>query len=88
MSHIAKNMAAILQKANRTCVWYGDIELLEECAIVSGVAKKHPQRTIQCILNALDKSSLFEKGYITSDVSGSRRKYRCFRLIPPASENN
>ena len=77
---IAHNMINILKKNNRVNVWYGDIDIIEECAIASGVLKKHPKDTIQCILNALDKSPLFIKGYITSDISGINRTYRCFSL--------
>lgn len=77
---IADNMIDVLKQHQRINVWYGDIELIEECAKLSGVKKKHPKDTIQSILNALDKSSLFHKGYIISDVNGNSRKYRCFSV--------
>ena len=77
-NNIAQNMIIIMEKHNRKNIWYGDIELIEECARLSGVMKIHPQNTIQCILNALEKSNLFKKGYIKSDINGSNRKYRCF----------
>lgn len=77
---IAQNMVVVLEKYQRVNVWYGDIELIEECAKISGVMKKHPKDTIQCVLNALDKSSLFCKAYIISDFNGRKRKYRCFNL--------
>lgn len=63
---------SIMKENHRNSVWYGDIYLIEKCAIMSGVIKKHPQDTIQCILNALDKSPLFIKGYIVADVSGKK----------------
>ena len=77
---IAKNMMSIMKENHRNSVWYGDIYLIEKCAIMSGVIKKHTQDTIQCILNALDKSPLFIKGYIVADVSGKKRRYRCFTI--------
>lgn len=77
---IAHNMINILKKNNRVNVWYGDIDIIEECAIVSGVLKKHPKDTIQCVLNALDKSAKFKKTYIYSDLNGTKRKYRCFTM--------
>lgn len=77
---IAQNMINILKKNNRTCIWYGDIELIEQCASLSNLPLQHPQKTIATILNALDHSSNFKKGYITSDINGIPRKYRCFTL--------
>lgn len=77
---IAQNMVKIMKQYNRSIIWYGDINLIEECAKKSDIPPKHPQQTIQHILNALDKSPYFSKGYIFSDISGKRRKYRCFKL--------
>lgn len=77
---IAENMVKIMKQHNRTNIWYGDIDLIEECALRSHIPLKHPQKTIQRILNALDNSQYFTKGYIFSDISGKNRKYRCFRL--------
>ncbi len=77
---IADNMVNILKKNNRINVWYGDIDIIEECAIMSDTLKKHPKDTIQCILNALDKSTKFKKTYIYSDLNGTKRKYRCFTM--------
>lgn len=74
-------MINIMKQNQRTSIWYGDIDILEKCAKVSGVLKSHPQNTIQCILNALDKSPNFIKTYIYSDISGKKRKYRCFTMI-------
>ena len=61
-------------------VWYGDLDLIEECAKLSGVTKSHPQNTIQYVLNALDKSNLFIKGYIYADFNGRNKRYRSFKL--------
>ena len=77
---IAENMVEIMKQHNRTNIWYGDIDLIEECAKKSHIPPKHPQQTIQHILNALDKSQYFSKGYIYSDISGKNRKYRCFKI--------
>lgn len=77
---IDTTMKELLLKNNRESVWYGDIHLLEECAKINNIKTKHPQITIQKILNSLDNSPLFEKKYISSDISGHIRKYRCFKL--------
>lgn len=77
---IATNMKEILLLNNRSSVWYGDISLLEECAKKSMISSNHPQKTIQRILNSLDNSTLFKKSYIIADISGKKRKYRCFTL--------
>lgn len=73
-------MKEILITHHRTNVWYGDLLLLEECAQKANIHTNHPTKTIQTILNALDKSPLFVKSYIRSDFSGHNRKYRCFTL--------
>lgn len=77
---ISDNMYNVLLKNNRTSVWYGDLELIEECAKLSKLKKDHPKKIIKCVLNALDQSNKFEKKYIYSDFSGIRKKYRCFIL--------
>lgn len=58
---IAENMAEIMKQHNRTYIWYGDIDLIEECAKKSHIPPLHPQKRIQHILNALDKSQYFYK---------------------------
>lgn len=80
MNTIAQNMVEIMKYYNRTYIWYGDIELIEECAKKSHILPKHPQKMIQHILNALDDTRYFSKGYIYSDINGKNRKYRCFKL--------
>lgn len=77
---IAENMVEVMKQHNRTNIWYGDIELIEECAEKSHIPLKHPKKRIQHILNALENSQYFSKGYIFSDISGQNRKYRCFTL--------
>ena len=79
-SSIADNMAILLKENRRSSVWYGDIDLLEKCAVMSGLPKSHPKKTIQRVLNALDRSHNFTKGYIYADFSGTNRKYRCFTI--------
>lgn len=73
-------MKEILISHNRSSVWFGDLSLLEECAQKSTINTSHPQKTIQRILNALDRSPLFRKSYITADISGQNRKYRCYTI--------
>lgn len=77
---IAQNMIEIMKQHNRTTVWYGDLDLIEECAKKSHIPHKHPQNLIQQVLNALDRSPDFSKCYIFSDVSGRKIKYQCFKL--------
>ena len=67
---IAQNMIEIMKQHNRTTIWYGDLDLIEECAKKSHIPHKHPQNLIQQILNALDRSPNFSKCYIYSDVTG------------------
>ena len=78
--NIAQNMVNLMKQRNITTIWYGDIDLIEECAQLSHLPPMHPKQTIQYILNALDKSRYFSKGYIISDIDGAKRKYRCFKL--------
>ena len=77
---IDQNMIEIMKQHNRTTEWYGDLDLIEECAKKSHIPHKHPQNLIQQVLNALDRSPDFSKCYIFSDVSGRKIKYRCFKL--------
>lgn len=77
---IATCMITLLKNNNRTCVWYGDLELIEQCANMCNIPQKHPKVTIQTILNALEKSPEFNKSYIVADFNGYRKKYRCFTL--------
>lgn len=87
MKHqIALTMKELLRKKGRNAVWYGDIELIEECARLSGVEIQHPPKTIKYILNNLDRSTCFTKGYIIADVGGSKRRYRCFKLKETAGD--
>ena len=78
---IAQNMKNIMQKHNRKVVSYLDVDLIEECAAASKINTSHPLKTIQRVLNALDNSSMFEKGYIRADFNGKTRKYRSFKLL-------
>lgn len=77
---IAENMCQLMKESKLTIVWYGDINLIDECARISNINCTHPKERIQRVLNALDKSTFFTKGYITADFSGIKRKYRTFKL--------
>ena len=79
-SEIAYHMKQKMNQNGRDSVWYGDIQMIEECAEECGVIQSHPKKTINVVLNALDKSPLFVKTYIFSDINGSRRKYRCYKI--------
>ena len=81
--NIAWYMREILLREKRNSIWYGDLELIEECALLTNTKKSHPQNTIRSILNGLDRSKIFEKTYICADFNGYRRKYRCFILKAP-----
>ena len=79
-SEIAHHVKDKLIQIKRNSIWYGDIQIIEECAEECGIIQSHPQKTIKVVLNALDKSPLFIKSYIFSDINGSKRKYRCFKI--------
>ena len=79
-SEIAHYVKDKLIQNKRNSIWYGDIQIIEECAEECGIIQSHPQKTINAVLNALDKSPLFIKSYIFSDINGSKRKYRCFKI--------
>jgi hypothetical protein len=81
---IANHMKEIMIEQNMPIVWYGDILQLHECANRSGLKSRsksprgnHPLNIITKVLNALDKSSLFEKQYIRH----LGRLCRAFKLI-------
>lgn len=77
---IEKSMILLLNRIGRHSVWYGDIDIIEECAKISGIKVQHPKKNIERILNGLENSPFFKKSYIESDFSGAKRKYRCFTL--------
>ena len=85
-SDIARHMKRKLIHDKRNSVWYGDIQIIEECATECGIIRDHPRKTIKAVLNALDKSPLFTKSYIFADICGSRRKYRCFSIAEKAED--
>ncbi|QVK19681.1 hypothetical protein KHQ81_15655 (plasmid) [Mycoplasmatota bacterium] len=78
---IAQNMADLMKKKKVRIVWLGDPDLVGECAKISNMKKDHPLKLIYRVLNALDKSPLFSKGYIYSDHEGRNIKYRSFKLL-------
>ena len=81
MKHnIALSMMELMLKKKRNTIWYGDIELIEECARLNCIEFLHPQKTIKRILDSLENSPYFIKGYIIADFNGVKRRYRCFEL--------
>ena len=56
-SEVAHHVKSKLIQNNRNSIWYGDIQIIEECAEECGIIQSHPQKTINVVLNALDKSS-------------------------------
>lgn len=70
MKSIAENMKDILIENHQKSVWYGNISIIEECAKRSNLSNRHPMKLITDILNALDRSKLFQKSYILADFSG------------------
>lgn len=85
-SEIAYHMKQKMNQNGRDSVWYGDIQMIEECAEECGVIQSHPKKTIKAVLNALDRSPLFIKSYIFADINGSKRKYRCFSIVEKAED--
>ena len=55
---------------------YGDLPELHEIAKLAGIKRGHPLNVHQRVLNALDKSSLWRKGYFRA----RRGKARIFYL--------
>ncbi|MFD0587669.1 hypothetical protein ACFQZE_06615 [Paenibacillus sp. GCM10027627] len=78
---IAHHMIDILKENERSSVWYGDIEEIDECAKRAGLYEKetkiHPILINNRVLSALDRSSFFKKGY----VKHIGRPARCFFLV-------
>ena len=81
---IADHMVDILNETGFTTVWMGSIDLIHDCADRANVTKDHPLKTINSVLNALDRSNKFEKGYIRATaLTGTTDrtcKYRSFKL--------
>ena len=78
---IANKMYDLMLIEKRERIWFGDIDIIEQCAKACGIVKDHPQKTIISVLNALEKSSKFKKGYIKADIGGVTHKYRCFTIV-------
>ncbi len=83
---IAENMYDIMIEQEFEIVWYGNLDIIEECARRSNIISKHPKLTIVRVLNGLEKSDLFIKGYIKADFDGRNRRYRSFKLKTPFTE--
>ena len=81
MCTIAKTMYLLMKEHNMNHVSMGDLHLLEECAQLCHIKKKHPQKMIQSILNGLEKSELFTKGYLYAEHNGRMQKFRCFTPV-------
>ena len=77
---IAKTMYNIMIETDKKYIWYGDLNLIEQCAQKCQFSDIHPKKKIQRILNALEHSDLFQKKYLYSDITGQNRKYRCFKI--------
>mgnify|MGYP004595069787 CR=1 FL=1 len=81
MQTIAETMYYLMQEQDLQYVWMGDLHLLEECAQHCHLKKKHPANMLQSVLNGLDRSDLFQKGYLYADCNGKKRKFRCFSPV-------
>lgn len=81
MHTIAETMYSLMQEQDLQYVWMGDLHLLEECAQRCHLKKKHPANMLQSVLNGLDRSDLFQKGYLYADYNGKKRKFRCFSPV-------
>ncbi len=80
MSNIAENMYALMIERDIDYVWMGELHLIEECARRCNIKKDHPKKVIQSILNGIEKSDLFKKGYLMAEYNGRKRKFRCFSI--------
>lgn len=81
---IAEHMRNILIERGYESVSFGDVDEIEECAKRSGMYNRakdskgnHPLNIANKVLNALDRSDLFEKRYMKGNKN---RDIRCFYL--------
>lgn len=84
---VALIMKNLMIEKGRRSIWYGDLELIEECAKISNIKAEHPKIMIKRILDQLDHSPYFSKGYIVADFCGNKRRYRCFILETGTAED-
>lgn len=81
---IAEYMIDVLNDNSLKGVWMGAPDLIHECADRAGVKGTHPLSVINNVLNALDRSPLFEKSYIKATtmtgITESECKYRYFTI--------
>jgi len=84
---IAEHMRSVLLETDNAAVMWGDVHLLDECADRcdhTTLMKAHPLDRHKRILDALDRSSLFEKYYVRVDLWNGRgygeRHVRYFKL--------
>jgi len=80
---IVEAMIDTLQTAGRDTVWWGDCDLLDQCAQQAGLYDRpghtHPLAIHARVLQALDRHPAFRKGYIRH--AGHRT--RCFTYVAP-----
>ena len=91
---IAEHMADIMNEEGQEIVWYGDLDILHECADRAGSKDRvrvnsrrntHPMTLMQKVLAGLDRSDLFEKSYI-KHIGRPARAYRLKEDIGGADE--
>lgn len=77
---IAQVLKEVMIETNTPVVWYGDPDILHVVANRSGIYDRskdhHPLSIFQRVLNAAERSHLFDKGYIKH----AGRQYRSFQL--------
>jgi hypothetical protein len=82
---IAQHMADVLNEEGLGFVMWGDCWLLDECYSRHrvGPPTRHPLDRHQLVLAALERSKLFEKGYVEVDIglNNQRRLVRSFKLL-------
>lgn len=83
---IAEHMRDTLIENGYKYVMWGDVGTLDDCAsrcTHTDMNKVHPLYRHHRILNALDRSPLFEKGYVRLDIfqNNQSRLVRCFQLL-------
>lgn len=89
---IAEHMIDVLNENNLKGVWMGSPDLIHECADRAGVKVTHPLNVINCVLNALDRSPLFTKGYIRAcSLTGKTDReclHRCYQIKGEKEKGN
>jgi hypothetical protein len=79
----AEHARDVLVESGYTSVMWGDAWLLDAIGTRCGLPRMHPLNRHKRILDALERSPLFTKGYVRLDVftNNQSRLVRSFKLV-------